>query len=431
MIAGKMTTGGLVMKIGLSVAALSLAAGVSLWALDTQAEEKPVAPKPPDAATATPSAAPKVELSAFCFGREHIDGPALEASCADHKGWTVDAKGNQFVMGPPTSAIRCIMPDGIVRTIAGDDRWMPFNGVEEGPASMLPTDLGGAEHGHRGSGVYLTVKGLPLEGEEQGCLYTAMGGYPCRIYKNKEKGGRWWFKVVGKGAQPLPAKTGDAVDFKDVNLKGVSLGGEHIGSKGSLYKWDGENGKITCLLTVADYGDKCLHWKTGKPMGAAMGLSASDDGTIYAVYYSADYGQVFRISKDRGKIDEIVRCSGGNGTDGPGLKTGYHCGPYGIMAYKDIVILFSVDTNKIRRWKDGRVSTLCEDDGEWREIYNVRGAKYRGVTAKGFSCLPQLGCVYLYYPGEERGGITGIYKFGPVDFLKPTVGPLVGEEKKP
>ena len=170
----------------------------------------------------------KVEHVAICIGREYIDGPALEGSCADHKIWTVDAKGNQYVMGVPTMAVRCVTTDGMVRTLAGDDRYLPSIGAEEGPAGMLPSELGGAEAGHRGSGVYLTVKGLPLEGEDKGCLYTVMAGYPCKIFKNKEKGGRWWYKVMGKGGQPLPAKAGDSVAFKDANLKGVVLGGEAL-----------------------------------------------------------------------------------------------------------------------------------------------------------------------------------------------------------
>ena len=181
------------------------------------------------------SDAPKIEHMAFCFGREYLDGPALEASCADHKIWTVDAKGNQYVMATPTMAVRCITTDGMVRTIAGDDRYLPYTGAEEGPACMLPSELGGAEAGHPGGGVYLTVKGLPRGGEDKGCIYTAMGGYPSRLFKNKEKGGRWWYKVVGKGGQPLPAKAGDSVAFKDVNLKGVVLRGEAIKAKGRLY----------------------------------------------------------------------------------------------------------------------------------------------------------------------------------------------------
>ena len=146
---------------------------------------------------------------------------------------------------------------------------------------------------------------------------------------------------------------------------------------------------------------------------------------MYVLYYGASYpsGQVFRVSKDRGKVEEITRSTQGfKSVDGSGLKAGYCCGPYNVQAYKDIVILLSVDANLVRRWKDGRISTLCESDGEWREL--VPGARFRGVTAKGFSAEPRLGCVYLYYGGEERGGMTGLYKFDPVDFLKPTVGPL-------
>jgi RNA polymerase sigma-70 factor (ECF subfamily) len=423
--AGSARGGGITMKIfaGVVIAGV-LAGGYAAFGHRLQPSPTAAAPVPP-----VLSGPAKVEFSAFCLGREYIDGPAPEATCADHKIWTVDAKGNQYVTGVPTTAVRVITTDGMVRTIAGDDRYLPFTGVEEGPASMLPSSLGGAEAGHRGSGVSLSVKGFPLEGEDQGCLYTTMAGYPCRIFKNKEKGGRWWYRVVGKGAAPLPTKAGDSVAFKDANLKGVGLGGETFKVNGYLYSWDGENGKITCLLSPADYGDKCLHWKTGKGLGKAEQISMSEDGTMYVLYYGASYphGQVFRISKDRSKVEEIVRSVPG-GRDGPGLKTGYHCGPYNLQAYKDIVILASVDSNKVRRWKDGRVSTLCENDGEWREIYNVKGAKYRGVTAKGFACVPQLGCVYLFYPGEERGGGAGIYKFGPVDFLKPTVGPLVEGE---
>lgn len=379
-------------------------------------------------AVVAPGEPPVMEHVAFCVGREYLDGPAPEASCADHKIWGVDRKGNQYVTGIPTMAIRVITTNGLVKTIAGDDRCVGSIGVEEGPASMLTSDLGGAESGHRGSGVYLGVWGLPLEGEDSGCIYTSMSGYPCRIFKNKQKGGRWWFKMTGRGSVPLPVKAGDSVAFKDADLKGVALGEAPFKINGCLYSWDGENGRITCLLSPADYAEKCLHWKTGKGLGKAEQISISEDGTMYVLYYNASYpnGQVFRITKDRSKVEEITRSSRGfKHVDGMAMNAGYACGPYGVSAYKDIVLLYSVDGNGIRRWKDGRISSLCENDGEWRELTDARGGG-KFCTAKGISGVPPTGYVYLYYPGEERGGGTGCYRYGPVDFLKPTVGPLAG-----
>jgi hypothetical protein len=383
-----------------------------------------------EAAEAAAPGAAKLEHVAMALGREYIDGPALEAASSAHRSCAADAKGNLYVRAFPTMAIRVVTADGMVRTIAGDDRFLPVTDScpDEGPASMLPAGYPPTFMiGYGREGANLMVHGLPLEGEDRGCIYIDnIGDYPCRVFKNKEKDNRWWYRFVGKGATPLPTKVGDSVAFKDVDLKGVTLYGEKFVAKGCFYDWDGQDGKIACLLSVADYGEKCLHWKTGKGLGAAEQIVASDDGTMYVLYYGKTYpnGQVFRISKDRSKVEEIVRAT--NGKDGPGLKSGWHCGPLRIKAaVKDAIVLSSVDSNNVRRWKDGRVATLCEKDGEWREIY---GIGRQGVTAKDYCCVPQLGCIYLTYPGEERGGIVHLYRYGPVDFLKPTVGPLAGGE---
>jgi len=372
--------------------------------------------------------APGLEHTALAFGREYIDGPALEASSEGHKAGDVDAAGNLYMRGGPVFAIRVLTPDGMIRTIAGDDRYLPNTEgcPDEGPACMLPSG-DPTSLGYGREGAILRVIGLPMEGEDKGCLYAShIGDYPCKVFKNKEKNDRWWYRFVGKGSVSLPTTVGASVDFKDVDLKGVILYGTRFHARGFLYEWNGRDGKITCRLTVGDYGDKCLHWKTGKALGAADQAVMGDDGTMYVLYYGKSYphGQIYRISKDRGKVEKIVECVKG-GKDGPGLQSGWHCGPLLIKnVVDDTLIISSVDSTYFRRWKNGRISTICEDDGEWREVYGTKSSR-RGFKARDYVFSPQTGYVYVTYPGEDRGGITYMYRFGPVDVLKDTVGPLL------
>jgi hypothetical protein len=77
------------MKIGLSVAALSLAVGASLWVLDTQAEEKPapVAPAPPAAIKAVDNKGREWLLEDWKDGTAKFPAPE---ELAKHKEWLND-----------------------------------------------------------------------------------------------------------------------------------------------------------------------------------------------------------------------------------------------------------------------------------------------------------------------------------------------------
>jgi hypothetical protein len=79
----------------------------------------------------------------------------------------------------------------------------------------------------------------------------------------------------------------------------------------------------------------------------------------------------------------------------------------------------------VRRWVGGRTSSLCFD-GEWREIPGKGSA---GVIMAKHYQPGQHGANYIYitYPGEENNQDSRVYRIGPFDFTKPTVGPLVQE----
>ncbi len=385
---------------------------------------------------------PRREWIGVAIDRGYLDGPAKEAFLMMHRVLQVDEEGNLYLKpAVGLGSIRCIrIGDWKMVTITGDDRWCGDLGLAEGPAAFLP-DLCGAigsatGYGGAGSG-WFTVTGAPWKGERYGCLYAGIGGYPFKIYRNEEKGGRWWFKRVGTGKEPLPKTTGGKVKFSEVNLRGVVFTGRVFAHKGCLYRFDREKGEIICLLSVNDYAAHVPalvrrgRRKPGDSLGAAEMLGMAPDGTFFLGYYKKSYphGRIFRVSADRKRVEEIVRDTGRGirNQDGPGLKTRWHCGPCGFYPYsRDCIFVNSIDSNRVRRWMKGRVAHLCRD-GKWREngrgqnVYNssVRGKGWKPVKADGKRYI------YIFYPGEECRGVSGIYRFGPFDPEGPTVGKLV------
>ncbi len=384
------------------------------------------------------SGAPKLERIAIAADRDYLDGPAKEAFLMMHKGCALDEEGNIFVKpAVGLGSIRCIRTDGQMVTITGGDRWCGNLGLDEGPAAFMPDLCGavGTKGGYGGAGGgWFNVSGAPWKGEEHGCLYAGIGGYPHKIFKNKEKNGRWWFKRIGTGDKPLPTTVGGAVKIDGVNLLGVTFSGAQFAHKGNLYRVDSAKGEIACVLAAADYGEhvpsmkKAGRMNVGDSMGPAEGAGMAPDGTMFIKYYKTSYphGRIFRVSPDRSKVEEIVRSTGKGvrNQDGSGINTRWHCGPNGFVPYAgDCILVNAIDSNRVRRWMGGRTAHLC-NDGEWREqgpTQNVYGSSVRG---KGW-LLGKTGgkdFIFIYYPGEENQGASGIFRFGPIDMTKPTVG---------
>jgi RNA polymerase sigma-70 factor (ECF subfamily) len=378
-----------------------------------------------------PKGPPKLEKFALAVNREYLDGPKMEAMCMDHKeGWP-DAAGNIFFRTQwgyqDGGALRIARADGMVETVVGDDRIGLDLGLAEGPASFFPID-----------GAGISILGAPLEGEDKGAIFASIGSGLYKIYKNKD--GRWWFKRQGKaGGQPPPSEVGKSAPIGEIDTTGLGIRSDCAGWKGNIYRINLVKGELTCVLTLADYeakveaalkavGQKWQNQERGDHIGLAESVALSDNGTVFIQYYVKVYpnGRVFRISADRSKVEEVVRCVKMGNKDGPGLETGWHCGPCGLYGARgDCALIFAVDSNAFRRWKDGRVSTLMQD-GEWREPTGFPGRA--GVVGKGMCIGPPGGLPYVWIPyaGEEMGMMTGIFRFGPVDFTKLTVGVNAG-----
>lgn len=106
--------------------------------------------------------------------------------------------------------------------------------------------------------------------------------------------------------------------------------------------------------------------------------------------------------------------------DGLGLMTTWHCGPADISFTGKVLFTHSIDSTIMRRFVNGRVSSLCKD-GEWRENPGRTGG---GTVGAGYYQPGRHGYNYFYIFSGVEDGNTLTYRFGPVDFAKPTVGHL-------
>jgi len=156
---------------------------------------------------------PVYEHFALVNADGHLDGPRRESVGPIKKVVCCDAKGNIYFMDSNYfTAIRCARVDGMVETISGDDCWGGSLPIQEGPAAFVATFAYGG--GYAGGAVAcIAAQGAPLEGEDKGCLYSRSGrnggmeNCIIRIYKNKDKENRWWFKKLMGGGKTLPPET--------------------------------------------------------------------------------------------------------------------------------------------------------------------------------------------------------------------------------
>jgi hypothetical protein len=112
------------------------------------------------------------------------------------------------------------------------------------------------------------------------------------------------------------------------------------------------------------------------------------------------------------------------------LKSGWFDGPQPVGYFPpDILFGTAVDESFVRRYKDGRISSLCRD-GEWREFPKTPGTGEAAENIKDNQAVNWgrgwwRGNGYIYTVYYLSTGTSAIYKSGPVDFAKPAVGPLV------
>lgn len=210
---------------------------------------------------------PKREHFAFASDIEYLDGSRLEGLGSGHGAMpAVDDDGNvYYVWKYATSRIRCARVDGSIETIAGDDRWPGNLKLVEGPAAYfhnrsMPPSAGNACR----PGPLLTVYGTPLRGEEYGSIYFHWpDDSPYKIFRNKVKNGRWWFKRLGTPGKPKPpVNPGQKVKLDDVDLTGAKIRYGIVIWHGNVYSFDEPKGEMTCLHCLIT-NLKCLSFLAG------------------------------------------------------------------------------------------------------------------------------------------------------------------------
>lgn len=371
-----------------------------------------------------------------------------------HRQGVCDADGHLYLQDWFGTSIRCARLDGMLVTIVGDNFYSGDLELQEGPASCLPALDSPAQH--FGSTVRtLAVRGSPWQGEEKGAIYLLGGrrsgnaGKIYKVWRNPTQNNRWWFRHVGGGGKrPLPTREGESLPALEAALDpavrfAADLGGAdqlYLNNAGSAYRFDVRTGTLTCVLSYDSYRDKVRNRKNS-PLGPAEEIVIADDGTAYLNYYRASYpgGMIWRVSPDRRQVELIVSYGEGNAPgdrrrfDGSALGSYWFGGPQ-MNGYQPphLVLAGAVDDRWLRRYHNGRISTLCPD-GEWRE-FATRGDAlkpphlYAGFGTNGWAMYRNSPYVYRTY-GSTSDGANTIIRFGPVDWHKPTVGPLLSESK--
>ena len=434
---------------------LTLAASVLLaagWLVtETSGQEKP-------SSGSLVKEPPKYEHFAFCCMDGYLDGPRKEAMAPVTKAVSVDNEGNlYFIPAHGDSGLRVVRKDGMVETIAGADYWHGRLDVEEGPASFIP-------HLQRVGGIGNPVSTVVAignslrdgpDGQPAGYLLTRAGlgtGLEYSIYKvwrNKEKSGRWWFKrIVGRGKAGPPMTVGQSIAAKDVHFARLPfITKARVGEKqsvyfymeGNLWQYDDAKGTLTCVLSTADYLNKpeIGTRRDGKPLPPAETIVITPDGSFYLGWYaSAGKGIVVKVTADRTKAWRAAQDAGdvNKRWDGDALtQAAFFGGPLlvGNTWPPDIVFFGAVDDAQLRRFKDGRVSTLCKD-GMWREFPTKLAA---GGDLTWQACPPDKAPVwgrgwimadpaYFYHVYCMGGGDAWVWRVGPIDSGKESIQKL-------
>ena len=349
--------------------------------------------------------------------------------------------------------------DGRVETIAGSDHWQGRIDTEEGPAACLP-------HIQRSGGIGNPVStcvavGAPLrdgpDGKPAGYILTR-GGHGTgldnciyKVWRNKEKGGRWWFRrIMGKGDAPPPTSLGQSVPARNVRfgslpfitkrrLAANNLKEEVVfWSGGEAWVYDDDKGDITCILRLSDYSAALAGIEiptVKKKPQRPDSLACLQDGSFVLGTYQGTYpvGAVFRYWPDRKEIKLLAFDAGdvNKRWDGDALKEcAFFGGPLLAGTWPPDTLFFgAVDDALLRRFKDGRVSTLCKD-GEWRE-FPTKAASGGGertweasapdkapAWGRGWVITPKGYFYQLYCMG---GGDAWAWRVGPIDWNKPSV----------
>lgn len=368
--------------------------------------------------------------------REHY---AWEHQCGYLNGPRCEAMGSG--LGPLDADFNCYTMDGrcirssddmIVTYFGSDYGCLAYSG-DEGPSAFLPPLSRSTGYGQPVGGVI--VRGLPWKGGESGCVFAYSDTDIYKVWRNEAKSNRWWFKrVVGKGHLEVPGRK--------VWMGQMTRDGKMIFFTATGFYELQENGaeaRFVPMLELDKIQDR-LPKRNGKGVRPTLGI-VDNAGTFYLGYYFEHVAPAIqRVSSDGSRVDDYADSLLGRktgpaaqkGQDGLAMEAGWHCGPWisstkaiGQWFPPGVFIGHAHDEGTIRRFLDGRVSTLYKD-GEWREAASVEGCQIGAVTmfslgANG-QALGGASNMLLGHSGE------GLYLFKGIDLGKPTVSPQKGKE---
>ena len=149
------------------------------------------------------------------------------------------------------------------------------------------------------------VCGSPLHGGDKGCLYFSDSRQVKKVWKNQEKGGRWWFRTIistdGKAIartrrQTIPAlQVGFAIRSVQVMPDGRLI----VFGDGGFYEY--REGQLVCLLGFDDYKRNGPRTQRGEPEIPTQGIMGADGVFYVGTYFSGSgYGgknpAIWRVS---------------------------------------------------------------------------------------------------------------------------------------
>ncbi len=379
---------------------------------------------------------PRYEHFAFCSAEGYLDGPSRQAMTATiefARLGSADDEGNLFFT-PQDGAIRVARINGFVETVAGADYYQKNLLQDEGPAAVLRVPY---EAGVKAIGSPL--KDTP-EGRPAGYLLTSAGGRVWRVWRNPEKGGRWWAKAVGQTRFP----GNPSIHTRRSRGKTEVI----FYHDGNAWLWDEQKDEVRQILAAKDYMGHPV-WKTinpGRPVTSPpRRIAPLNDGSFFLALYQESYpvGAVVWVSADGREAKLLCKNARGDvdkAWDGDTLtEAAFFGGPLLVAVVEpDIAPLTAVDDAMLRRFKDGRVSTLCKD-GQWREFPTKRASNPRQGEEPYAECpndkAPGWGRQFVVGPGGYfyqvycmGGGDAWVWRVGPIDWAKPSVVTL--EHKK-
>ena len=296
-------------------------------------------------------------------------GPVAEAFGRRYS-WDKDKEGNLFAATVEGQVVIVITPDKRFYQLAGTG----VRGYRDGPADRAMFAMG--------SGGYPFAQ---IAVHDKGHVYVT-DGYNKRIRKiSKKQDGTWWVETFAGGAT---GRIGDPLCMTFDSLGNLWF------YAGALYK-AGPSGSMTRYETANDRGIKGLRFNS---------MVADRQGNLYAMGREAWASHIWKISQDgsvewlSGITDQEAsakrRTGEGVVVDGDAKQGSIHTAGRLLIDPDGSTLYFSGgDETGLRRYKDGRLSTL-KKDGTWGELQQ----RNSGIMIGSVLWIEQDGSIYTQKP---------------------------------